>query len=180
MSGSIPTGHCFCLNNPDARGFTTSGQRGCADLSLGRSPGTSSLAELRMASFPRTSPCDPQTPHPRLQHPWLGPRGGSLTVLAAVPQEAGQASALGLVALVDRAGAVVGTVACTHLLGAFGAREACGAPARGHAWRETTCEQDRGPLTAWPYCRGTGLGGRQQRTATLGLGAAGGRAAEAK
>lgn len=57
----------------------------------------------------------------------------ALSVLAAVPQEAGQASALGLVALVDRAGAVVGTVACTHLLGAFGAREACGAPARGHA-----------------------------------------------
>lgn len=57
----------------------------------------------------------------------------ALPVLAAVTQEAWQASALGLVALVDSAGAVVGTVARTHLLGAFGAREACGAPARGHA-----------------------------------------------
>ena len=64
MSRSIPTGYCFCLNNPDARGFTTLGQQGCADLSLGRSPGTSSLAELRMGSFPRTSPCDSHTPPP--------------------------------------------------------------------------------------------------------------------
>lgn len=57
----------------------------------------------------------------------------ALPVLAAVTQEAREASALGLVALVDGAGAVVGTVARTHLLGAFGARKARGAPARGHA-----------------------------------------------
>lgn len=56
-----------------------------------------------------------------------------MPVLAAISQEAGKAPALGLVALVDSAGAVVGAVARTHLLGAFGAREACGAPARGHA-----------------------------------------------
>lgn len=59
----------------------------------------------------------------------------ALPVLAAVTQEARETSALGLVALVDGAGAVVGTVTRTHLLGAFGAREACGAPARGHARR---------------------------------------------
>lgn len=157
MSRSIPRAHCFCLNNPDARGFTASGQRGCADLSLGRSPGTSSLAALRMASFPRTSPCDPP-PAP------ASIRDGSLTELAAVPQEAGQASALRLVALVDGAGAVVGTVARTHLLGAFGAREACGAPARGHAWREMRCEPDCGPLSRPALQRGN-RAGRARREA---------------
>ena len=169
MSRSIPTGYCFCLNNPDARGFTTLGQQGCADLSLGRSPGTSSLAELRMGSFPRTSPCDPHNPPPpRLHHPGPEPRDGSLTVLAAVPQEARQASALGLVALVDRAGAVVGTVACTHLLGAFGAREACGAPARGHAWRETMCEQDCGPLSCPTLLQGNRAGRAWQEEGSRG------------
>lgn len=103
-----------------------------------------------MASLPRTRPCDH---HPRFSGPPApsspppGPRDGSLTVLAAVTQEAREASALGLVALVDGAGAVVGTVARTHLLGAFGARKARGAPARGHAWWERMCERDCGPLS---------------------------------
>lgn len=57
----------------------------------------------------------------------------ALTVLAAVPDEGGQAAAVGLVALVDGAAAVVQAVVTAHLLVAPGPREASGAATGWHA-----------------------------------------------
>lgn len=57
----------------------------------------------------------------------------ALPVLAAVPDEGGQAAAAGLVALVDAAAAVVLAVARAHLLVTPGPRETRGAAARRHS-----------------------------------------------
>lgn len=64
------------------------------------------------------------------------PSRAALTVLAAVADEGGRAAAVGLVALVDRAAAVVEAVVSAHLLVAPGPREAGGAATGRHACEE--------------------------------------------
>jgi len=79
---------------------------------------------------------DPAARPPRRRPQPRSPQQAALTVLAAVPDEGGQAAAVGLVALVDGAAAVVQAVVGADLLVAPGPREASGAAAGRHA-----CEQ---------------------------------------
>lgn len=87
MSLSILTGHCFCVTDPDARGLACS-EEASIPTRKHQLPG---LAELRMAFLARIHACGS---HARLSGPPaplalpLGPRGGQLTELAAVAQEA--------------------------------------------------------------------------------------------